>query len=206
MIASKMMPPTNPIDCVCAVVGLVTSTFWLSPSAAPTPVTRATRSTAVPEAVSHPKKQLPNLIPPKPSFARPPTSRRSTVAVLSVTAGSLRVTGPSSRLLFRSASGVLTALLIKPSFGGGTQPPPLETLTQRLHEESRRPAVPARRFLTVRRSSTRVGHSVSFSHEDHLDSRTQTPAAKAVSRQSLRSADGDFPRDCAPNGVSGPPR
>mgnify|MGYP003694015959 CR=1 FL=1 len=60
-------------------------TFRLSPSAAPMPVTNAASSTAVPEAVSQPKKQLPNFIPPKSSLCRPTTSVRSGAAVVSFT-------------------------------------------------------------------------------------------------------------------------
>lgn len=77
------------------------------------PVTSAASNTAVPEAVSQPKKQLPNFIPPKTSFCRPTTSRRSGTAVVSlaVVAAGVSLAVVAAGVAAVVAGGVLGAVV-----------------------------------------------------------------------------------------------
>ena len=59
-------------------VGSVGSTLVASPRPAPAAASSAVSSTAMPVAVSQPKKQAPNFMPPKRSFCRATTSLRLT--------------------------------------------------------------------------------------------------------------------------------
>jgi hypothetical protein len=77
------------------------------------PVTSAASNTAVPEAVSQPKKQLPNFIPPKTSFCRPTTSRRSGTAVVSfaVVAAGVSLSVVAAGVWFAVVAGGVAAVV-----------------------------------------------------------------------------------------------
>ena len=78
MMTSSTSPPMRPMVSIGAAAGSVGSTLVASPRPAPAAASSPVSSTAMPVAVSQPKKQAPNFMPPKRSFCRSTTSLRLT--------------------------------------------------------------------------------------------------------------------------------
>src|SRR3954454_8669755 len=110
------MPPTRPTVVafwVAWVAAWPASVPVATPTAVPAAATSAVSRTAVPVAVSQPKNADPTLTPPKASFCRATTARRSTGRSASVSLPALVRTSPSpSCWLGRSSGGTAAELVL----------------------------------------------------------------------------------------------